>query len=316
MSVIFFKKTQINHVSSSQHSSTPFDKKDDTQGSNNTNSNDTQNINNINKSNYSGGGIVIVENSKAEPIYSWTYFADNGTKQFEVFNQTLVTKLGQVKKKLDQLGGWKESYKFTRDYFGDTQVFSRNYSVENQKTVKRMYLGEMQNNLRWGYGVFMTIRDSFSNGYLFEGKWVNDNPTTGRLIETKWGILSETSVYEGSVFWNDLVKDIQYTGNGTLYLKEYNYTGMFLYGKKNGEGTQYLRNGEIFWGKFQDDYKFGNGILLTLNGTYLEGYYTSNLKDGYFYVYDKNHRALEQRYYKLGEGDSYTTTHVYSNGDW
>jgi len=139
-----------------------------------------------------------------------------------------------------------------------------------------VYEGQARDGVRHGKG-----RITYSDGSIFEGQFENGNATGNGILRYKTGKVA----YEGA--WNGA----QYEGQGVLQSEApipfhgafdhknldkvenhwIRYEGEFRGGKRHGQGTLVLSNGEKFVGEFNDDQINGKGTYHLLNGQTVEG---------------------------------------------
>jgi len=112
---------------------------------------------------------------------------------------------------------------------------------ENDSSSVKKYVGNKINNKYEGRGILYGKDDKIIfNGYFKNGKYEG----FGRLYDNN----SNELIYIG------YFKDNMYEGKGILYSnKQIKYEGNFYYGKYNGIGTEYIKNGKrkmkFFYGK-------------------------------------------------------------------
>ncbi|EPY26694.1 hypothetical protein AGDE_11139 [Angomonas deanei] len=76
-------------------------------------------------------------------------------------------------------------------------------------------------------------------------------------------------------------------GEGTLFIKDGNapyrrvYEGEWLNGMRDGRGTQWTKDGEVYEGEFVADKRHGNGRLYATNGDIIEGSFKEGVCDGW-----------------------------------
>lgn len=111
---------------------------------------------------------------------------------------------------------------------------------------KNMYTGEMTNNLRNGFGVYV-----YDNKYFkYEGEWRNG-------VKHGFGkfIFGDGSFYEGQF------KDGEITGNGFKLdkMRDTEYKGEFVEGTYHGKGHLRCKNQFIYQGDFYNNMRHGYG---------------------------------------------------------
>jgi hypothetical protein len=83
---------------------------------------------------------------------------------------------------------------------------------------------------------------------------------------------SDGSVYEGGLTAGGTNINGVPNGIGTFKGRDgYSYTGNYVLGKRQGQGTQTLSNGDVFEGEFVDDSPHGKGLLRLASGDTYEG---------------------------------------------
>lgn len=168
----------------------------------------------------------------------------------------------------------KGSLSLSKDVLG-YQVVVEHYSDGSK------YEGEKYLDKRHGRGVF-----TFKEGYRYEGNW-EDGFMSG------FGIFwfdDRTRIYEGE--WQNNV----FNGRGTAYNHELSprpdfngtdfrvlkgnwikFEGLFRNGMKNGLGTLFIANGDVFVGNFVNDVIHGRGSFTNSKGNTLVGFWRQNL---------------------------------------
>lgn len=149
---------------------------------------------------------------------------------------------------------------------------------------KKNYQGEMQNNLRNGFGIYVYENKFFR----YEGEWKNGRKHgIGKLV------MRDGSYYEGEF------KNGEIVGKGYKYnkSKESEYTGDFLEGLQHGKGTLRVRKSHTYQGDFYENMRHGYGELNEFK-------VTKNYQGQWYY--NKRHGQGIQRY---SDGSTYT-------GDW
>jgi len=139
-----------------------------------------------------------------------------------------------------------------------------------------VYEGQARDGVRHGKG-----RVTYKDGSIFEGQFENGRATGNGILRYKTGKVA----YEGA--WNGA----EYEGQGVLQSEapipfhgafDYKnldkvenhwirYEGEFRGGKRHGQGTLALSNGEKFVGEFHKDQINGKGAYHLLNGQTVEG---------------------------------------------
>lgn len=157
----------------------------------------------------------------------------------------------------------------------------RDSKMENSK---KNYQGEMQNNLRNGFGIYVYENKFFR----YEGEWKNGRKHgMGKLC------MKDGSYYEGE-FKNGEICGKGYKLNK---FKESEYTGDFLEGLYHGKGTLRVRKLYTYQGDFYENMRHGYGEF---NEFKVNRHY-----QGQWY-YNKRHGQGIQRF---SDGSTYT-------GDW
>lgn len=166
----------------------------------------------------------------------------------------------------------------------DQHVKDAVHQHSKQENLKNPYLGEMHNNLRNGFGIYVYENKFFR----YEGEWKNGLKCgMGKLA------MKDGSYYEGEF------KNGEICGKGYKYSRhnDSEYTGDFLEGMCHGKGTMRVRKSYMYQGDFFENMRHGYGELneFTLNRNYQGQWY-----------YNKRHGQGIQRY---PDGSTYT-------GDW
>ena len=130
------------------------------------------------------------------------------------------------------------------------------------------YIGEWKNGKRDGKGKFY-----FRNHFLhYDGEWANDRSEGyGKIY------------YENGQYYIGQVKNSHRIGKGTSYYKNGNiiYCGEWSNDMANGKGKFYYENGDICYeGEFVDDKREGIGRYTWRNGSYSEGMWHKNKRNG------------------------------------
>ena len=180
------------------------------------------------------------------------------------------------------------------------------------------YIGEINNNMKNGYGVFY-----LSNGVRYLGQFKNDKSEGYGILyyydsivykgefkndcKEGYGIVyySNDSRYEGelknnlrdgygTVYYNDgkyegEFKNNAREGHGILYFSDGSrYEGELKNNLRGGFGTFYYSNGEKYQGKFKENMREGYGIFYYSNGDTYKGEYKNNIKEGYGMIHLHN----------------------------
>ncbi|EPY37262.1 kinesin [Strigomonas culicis] len=116
-------------------------------------------------------------------------------------------------------------------------------------------------------------------------------------------------------------------GEGSLFIRKgdkdpYNrvYEGEWLNGMRDGRGTQWCASGEVYEGEFACDKRHGNGRLYCTNGDVVEGSFAEGLNDGWAVLRQENGDWFEG-YWSRGmrEGPGvwhYTKRRQCYRGEW
>tara|TARA_B100001063_G_scaffold230256_1_gene243194 strand:- start:1472 stop:2629 length:1158 start_codon:yes stop_codon:yes gene_type:complete len=153
-----------------------------------------------------------------------------------------------------------------------------------------IYIGEVKNKKRHGYGTWTTLDGSkyvgqwkngeqngqgtfkLSNGAVFSGTW-KDNLLNGRGSLT----FPAGEKYVGEF------KNNQFHGQGTMsYKNGSSYVGEFKNDKRDGRGTFTYPSGNKLIVEWKNDKKEGKGIVLTPSGTKMTGTWKNNKLEGRF----------------------------------
>ena len=157
-----------------------------------------------------------------------------------------------------------------------------------------IYIGEVKNKKRHGYGTWTALDGSeyvgqwkngkqngqgtfkLSNGAIFSGTW-KDNLLNGR------GSLTYPS---GEKYVGEF-KNNQFHGQGTLvYENGSSYVGEFKNDNRDGRATFTYPSGNKHIGEWKNDKKEGNGIVLTPSGIKMTGTWKNNKLEGRFTATD------------------------------
>ncbi|XP_062563879.1 alsin homolog isoform X2 [Armigeres subalbatus] len=136
----------------------------------------------------------------------------------------------------------------------------------------RWYRGELYQGDITGYGCMSRTLYGFETVYegdFYEGKYNG----FGKLKSSPSPSASQQYFkYQG------YFKDDKYSGYGTLTTSSYQYNGSFSNDLKDGFGVvEDSINGVKYIGMFANDKKYGNGILITTNGTYFAGLFANDV---------------------------------------
>ncbi|CAF0793589.1 unnamed protein product [Brachionus calyciflorus] len=166
----------------------------------------------------------------------------------------------------------------------NSESIKKSMNTFKKEIFKHNYKGEMANNLRNGFGIY--VYDN--NFFRYEGEWKDGiKQGNGKFI------MKDGSFYEGEFNNGEM------TGKGYKYDKnrETEYTGDFVEGHYQGKGVLRCRNKYVYEGDFDENMKHGYGELneFKINQTY----------KGQWYL-NKRHGQGSQKY---SDGSVYT-------GDW
>ena len=141
------------------------------------------------------------------------------------------------------------------------------------------YFGNVVDGVKQGEGDHL-----YPNGFLFQGKYSNDQKISGKVIDGRDG----KEIYVGN--WE---KD-NYGGKGWLRnpFKEYIYEGNFVNGLFDGYGRLTYNDGSYYEGSFSSGQQNGFGKLVLLQSEY----------EGNF----KNSKPHGKGFIKFTNGDKYT----------
>ncbi|XP_075155254.1 amyotrophic lateral sclerosis 2 [Haematobia irritans] len=129
----------------------------------------------------------------------------------------------------------------------------------------KIYSGDVIHGVIEGYGRMFLPKVGLYKGYFKNGKFCGN----GTLI------IREKEIYEGN-FRNGL-----FNGHGHMQTSEYIYVGEFQDNLKWGYGVlDNLATGDKYIGMFADNKKSGPGICVTASGNYFEGLFANDELSG------------------------------------
>ncbi|KAG5494580.1 hypothetical protein JIQ42_02192 [Leishmania sp. Namibia] len=156
------------------------------------------------------------------------------------------------------------------------------------------------------------------------------NPAKTATYEGQW----KSDVFDG--FGEHIQSNFKYRGefrsgrregNGTLFLRDNKespyrrvYEGEWLGGQRDGRGTQWGSDGEVYEGDFASDERHGLGKLYLANGDVIEGNFSHNKCEGWAVLRQKNGDWFEG-YWLSGEREGPGVWHYVSRqrclrGEW
>ncbi|XP_053689062.1 alsin homolog [Sabethes cyaneus] len=138
------------------------------------------------------------------------------------------------------------------------------------KGAERVYKGELYHGDITGYGSMSRTHYGIMSEYegdLLDGKY------------NGYGKLKSANSSSPHYFrYQGYFKSNKYHGFGTHVTSAYQYNGDFMDDSKEGFGVlEDSLDGVKYIGMFANDKKYGNGILITTNGTYFAGLFTNDL---------------------------------------
>ena len=154
--------------------------------------------------------------------------------------------------------------------------------VEEKMYGQGMYKGEINYNLREGYGKFN------DNGIFYIGQWYNDKRQGYGIEYTLYQInqfnIKKKIIYEGQFF------DNVYNGYGKYIWQNLDYyEGEFVNGLCNGKGQLYNNNGILIYdGYFFNNNKQGFGMYNYGNGIIYKGLWSNDKENGEGELYENN----------------------------
>nr|XP_018670628.1 MORN repeat-containing protein 1-like isoform X1 [Ciona intestinalis] len=132
---------------------------------------------------------------------------------------------------------------------------------------RNYYVGETNNQLREGYGVYCYANKFFR----YEGEWLKGKKHGhGKLL------MGDGSYYEGEF------KDGEIDGHGYRKWERTgdDYSGEFLKGELHGHGVMNYNDGSQYRGEFCNNQRHGTGVLTDRDGNEYEGAWYKNKKHG------------------------------------
>ena len=147
------------------------------------------------------------------------------------------------------------------------------FTIENDENGS--YEGEIKNNIKEGYGKYITIDGTYYIGQFSHGS------RHGKGADY---YQNNSIMHEGDFINNKL------DGKGKFYdIDGSYYIGQFYNWMKHGKGTEYYPDGKV---KYEGDYNMGkiegNGKYIYENGDYYIGEFLNNVKHGKGKEYYKN----------------------------
>ena len=140
------------------------------------------------------------------------------------------------------------------------------------------FLGESQNSLPHGHGIFISI-----DGIKYIGEWFSSSSgkgtftwPSGKKFKGEWKSGGKHGIGITTFSNGDILKCRYKEGeiDGIVNLKfisGQNYVGQFKAGKSHGRGTLTLNNGEKYDGDWEKGLRDGNGIYYYKNGDTYDG---------------------------------------------
>ena len=161
-----------------------------------------------------------------------------------------------------------------------------NVGTEYYKNNKIKYEGEFRNDKYEGVGKYI-----YENGDYYEGEWLNGE-------KSGIGILYENE----EIRYERFFKYGKYNGYGKEYdpkTKSY-YIGNWLYNLKQGNGTEYYKDGKTikYTGNFANGKYEGKGTYYFTNGESLECTWSNGLKNGKGIFCDKNGTIQREAFFE------------------
>ncbi|OMJ81013.1 hypothetical protein SteCoe_18628 [Stentor coeruleus] len=146
------------------------------------------------------------------------------------------------------------------------------------------YLGEMQDDMKDGIGVFK------NNDDIYIGRWRDDEKHGKGIYYHK----------AGEVYVGEYIRDI-YDGRGELrFANGDTYTGEFRQGEISGYGKKRLINGTVFKGQWVKGNLHGDGAITDQNGNVYQGLFRNGNKHG-------------PGVYKTSEGHTFKESYIDGN---
>lgn len=194
------------------------------------------------------------------------------TPEKETSHQLHITTLDSAKNSIF-VPGHKSSYQESSIYEQVVEEYEDGTRYEGEKYLEK----------RHGRGVYYYLE-----GYRYDGTWEND---TMSGFGTLW-LDEKNKLYEGEF------KEGLFHGKGTVYntqpriedLKNFDggdftflgggwerFEGQYIEGKKNGLGSLFMLNGDLFVGKFVNDAVEGRGSYTSKSGKIRIGLWKDNL---------------------------------------
>ena len=139
-----------------------------------------------------------------------------------------------------------------------------------------VYEGEARDGIRHGKG-----KVTYKDGRIFEGQFEHGRATGNGTLRYKTGKVCYEGAFNDTAFEGQgvLQSEAPIPLHGAFNYRNLDkvenhwikYEGEFRNGKRHGQGTLVLSNGEKFVGQFRDDQVSGRGTYHALNGQTIEG---------------------------------------------
>ncbi|XP_058459289.1 alsin homolog isoform X2 [Malaya genurostris] len=155
------------------------------------------------------------------------------------------------------------------EYFGIWKVGQID-GIGELKGKDRMYKGELFQGEITGHG--RMSKTQYGIALIYEGDFLDGKYEGNGKLKSANTSAQQYFKYQG------YFKADKYNGFGTLLTSAYQYNGDFANDVKDGFGVlEDSLNGVKYIGMFSNDKKYGNGILITTNGTYYAGLFVNDV---------------------------------------
>ncbi|XP_059158810.1 alsin-like [Physella acuta] len=162
------------------------------------------------------------------------------------------------------------------------------------------YEGEFKKGLKHGSGVNILIKSSGQE--IQKGSWRDGKLNGFGTVSYPNGDLYEGYFQEGQRFGHGKFRSGRHKSSFTSI-----YIGEWLCNQRDGYGVEDdILKGEKYMGLWVEDYRHGNGVMVTLDGMYFEGNFVQSKMTGFgLMISDDN---------MLYEGDFFGITHLSGKG--
>lgn len=197
-------------------------------------------------------------------------------------------------KKWFRLHGFAVVVKGDELFIGEYAKNKPNGSLRFYKKKVLQYDGNWVKGKRHGHGT------AYIGEQAIEGEWRNDQ------------IISDVHVSFADAYYEGQIMNFVPHGKGSYYSDKLMYSGDWVYGRREGEGTVSFDNEDSYAGSWKNDVYEGEGVYEFHDGGVYSGEWKNGLQNG-FGTYRKESFVYEG-YWRDGMMDGQGTI-VFANGD-